>query len=396
MVNTEYFWTHVHSQDRLTPRGAVVKAPRIARILGWKDGPVFPDERRRRRAGRCPPRGCGPRPTAAPRRPRRARLHRRPRARGVPARLVHAQPAVAARGGELGGRRRRAVPVADLSVAHVAGDRRRVRPATASPRTRCSIPATGSRQWIMDAARIQAPALWELARAGGADHGVLLLAGDRGSGHRFPHSGRTGRGHSGPGRGDGGARGLRAVPGPTEYARRDTFMTAAAAHVIRTQRPNLRPHPSRPGRRGAAHRRPRVGRRAPGLCRHRRHLGELMRAADEAGIRARTAFVVTGDHGFYRVHSALQPNVILRQAGLLATAARRPHRDAGRRRPIAPPSACVTPRTQPSPGASRGCSRSWPPAGTAACSASFAARSSMRWAPTPRRCCSWSRWRATW
>lgn len=49
------------------------------------------------------------------------------------------------------------------------------------------------------------------------------------------------------------------------------------------------------------------------------HLGEVLRAAEEAGIRPRTAFVVTGDHGFYRVHSALQPNVVLRRAGLLRT-----------------------------------------------------------------------------
>ena len=49
------------------------------------------------------------------------------------------------------------------------------------------------------------------------------------------------------------------------------------------------------------------------------HIGEIVRAAEEAGIRPRTAFVVTGDHGFYRVHSAMQPNVVLKRAGLLET-----------------------------------------------------------------------------
>ncbi len=42
-----------------------------------------------------------------------------------------------------------------------------------------------------------------------------------------------------------------------------------------------------------------------------------MRAVDEAGLRARTAFIVTGDHGFSRVHALIQPNVILREGGWL-------------------------------------------------------------------------------
>src|SRR5690606_40297917 len=49
------------------------------------------------------------------------------------------------------------------------------------------------------------------------------------------------------------------------------------------------------------------------------HVGAIVRAADEAGIRARTTFLISGDHGFSRVHSVIQPNVILRDAGFLTT-----------------------------------------------------------------------------
>jgi len=44
---------------------------------------------------------------------------------------------------------------------------------------------------------------------------------------------------------------------------------------------------------------------------------ELVEAATRAGILERTAFVVTGDHGFVDIHSRLAPNVWLAEAGLL-------------------------------------------------------------------------------
>ncbi len=47
-----------------------------------------------------------------------------------------------------------------------------------------------------------------------------------------------------------------------------------------------------------------------------RALARLVEAAERAGIRERTAFVVTGDHGFADVHSKLAPNVWLVAAGL--------------------------------------------------------------------------------
>jgi predicted AlkP superfamily pyrophosphatase or phosphodiesterase len=46
-------------------------------------------------------------------------------------------------------------------------------------------------------------------------------------------------------------------------------------------------------------------------------VGEMIDAARRAGIADRTVFVVTGDHGFFDVHSTLAPNVWLAETGLL-------------------------------------------------------------------------------
>jgi predicted AlkP superfamily pyrophosphatase or phosphodiesterase len=99
--------------------------------------------------------------------------------------------------------------------------------------------------------------------------------------------------------------------------RRDVFDATAAAHILRTHRPNLlllhlvhtdyAQHASGPRSLEARDAYARVDAR----------IGELVAAVDAAGIRERTAFVITGDHGFHRVHSEMRPNVVLRQAGLL-------------------------------------------------------------------------------
>jgi len=53
-------------------------------------------------------------------------------------------------------------------------------------------------------------------------------------------------------------------------------------------------------------------------------VGELLDAARRAGIADSTTFVITGDHGFFDVHSTLAPNVWLAEAGLME-----PQRDRG-------------------------------------------------------------------
>lgn len=51
-----------------------------------------------------------------------------------------------------------------------------------------------------------------------------------------------------------------------------------------------------------------------------RAIGQIREAAERAGILERTAFVVTGDHGFGGIHTWLAPNVWLARAGLRDTA----------------------------------------------------------------------------
>jgi predicted AlkP superfamily pyrophosphatase or phosphodiesterase len=103
---------------------------------------------------------------------------------------------------------------------------------------------------------------------------------------------------------------------------RDRFTAAVAAHIIRAERPNLlmvhlmetdtAQHADGPGSPAAR----------DAIQHIDAHIGALVRAVDDAGIRARTAIIVTGDHGFSRVHALVQPNVILREGGWLTTDAR--------------------------------------------------------------------------
>ena len=50
-----------------------------------------------------------------------------------------------------------------------------------------------------------------------------------------------------------------------------------------------------------------------------RAIGAIREAADRAGILDRTAFVITGDHGFVDLHTQVMPNVWLADAGLHGT-----------------------------------------------------------------------------
>jgi predicted AlkP superfamily pyrophosphatase or phosphodiesterase len=47
-----------------------------------------------------------------------------------------------------------------------------------------------------------------------------------------------------------------------------------------------------------------------------RGIKAIMEAVEKAGIKDKTTFIVTGDHGFVDIHSSIAPNILLAQAGL--------------------------------------------------------------------------------
>ena len=113
--------------------------------------------------------------------------------------------------------------------------------------------------------------------------------------------------------------GIDIVNRQSDPVERDRFNTAAAIYILRQYKPNLMLlHLSHTD--SAQHD---YGKHAPQVLNAFRstdaHLGEILAVIEKIGIRATTTIVVTGDHGFYQIHSALQPNVVLRQAGLLQT-----------------------------------------------------------------------------
>jgi predicted AlkP superfamily pyrophosphatase or phosphodiesterase len=194
-------------------------------------------------------------------------------------------------------------------------------------------PEGGSAQWYREAAALKARTLWEVAAASGQRTAALswpVTVGAR-IDVLIPESqaltGKTWldtmRGMSTPGLVDAvlAQMGGFGETDNQDIAKRDRFFAAATVHAIRTHKPNvLMLHLVQTD--AAQHR---FGRHSPeakaAFTAVDGHMGEIVRAVEEAGLRARTAFVVTGDHGFYRVHSALQPNVVLRKAGLIQTAA---------------------------------------------------------------------------
>ncbi len=51
-----------------------------------------------------------------------------------------------------------------------------------------------------------------------------------------------------------------------------------------------------------------------------RLVGEMVRTVDASGVRDRTTFIITTDHGFKKVMTHVYPNVMLKRAGLLQSA----------------------------------------------------------------------------
>lgn len=196
-------------------------------------------------------------------------------------------------------------------------------------------PPRGSTAWFYDNAAMRVPAIWDLARQHGLKTAGVswpVTVGARVD-VLYPESNQAppdstwlarARGDSTPGLVDEvvqslGGFGENANRDPIQ---RDRFAAAMAGHVIRTTKPNLvmihlmetdsAQHADGPGSAAAI----------AAIERIDAHIGAIVNAAEDAGIRPRTAFVVTGDHGFSRVHTLIQPNVILKEGGWLSTDAR--------------------------------------------------------------------------
>jgi predicted AlkP superfamily pyrophosphatase or phosphodiesterase len=193
-------------------------------------------------------------------------------------------------------------------------------------------PPGGSTAWYFENEVMKAPALWDVARRHGLTSGGVSWPVSVGAAMDvlYPESNQAprdtswlalARRESTPGLIDAVVKDLGGFGEHDNRhpAERDRFAAAVATRIIRTARPNLvvvhfmetdaAQHAHGPGSPEAR----------AALERIDAHVGAIVRATEEAGIRGRTSFVVTGDHGFYRVHSVLQPNVVLRDAGLLQT-----------------------------------------------------------------------------
>jgi predicted AlkP superfamily pyrophosphatase or phosphodiesterase len=113
---------------------------------------------------------------------------------------------------------------------------------------------------------------------------------------------------------------LTAAALDSDYLAREDRIAGIAAHLLATHRPALLAvhligtdhFQHEQGRDGP------MVRRAVGAV--DRALGRLVDAAAQAGILERTAFVVTGDHGFVDIHTRISPNVWLAEAGMTGTA----------------------------------------------------------------------------
>lgn len=194
-------------------------------------------------------------------------------------------------------------------------------------------PASAEARWFAKAGDVQAPTLWDAVRQAGLTSAAVSWPVTSGApidwnlpetfSYQTPEDRR-------------GAISAEATPpGLFEEVQRNATGTLSArdvyykypaidrnnaralAYVIKTYKPNLAAihivyadyaqHTH--GRDGEAVRRAVAG--------ADQAVGVILDAVEEAGLASDTAVIVTGDHGFVDTHTALAPNVWLREAGLL-------------------------------------------------------------------------------
>ncbi len=107
-------------------------------------------------------------------------------------------------------------------------------------------------------------------------------------------------------------------PGPSRKSAvfLDAMWTRAAIHILETYRPNLLLYHTL--NTDSTHHQygPRTQAGFSALEYADRLVGDVIAAVDRSGIREKTTIIVTTDHGFKHVAHFVQPNVVLKEAGL--------------------------------------------------------------------------------
>ena len=205
-----------------------------------------------------------------------------------------------------------------------------VRPATHGIVQNTKFDPSGAGGWFFESSAIKVPALWDAAREAGLKTAAISWPVSVGApvDYLLPETNQAPRDstwldlmrrQSTPGLVDAVVERLGGFEpnANRDYTQRDRFSTAAAAVILEKYRPNLLLIHLVEGD-GAQHQHgPNSPEAIAAMARIDAAIGSIVGALETAGIADRTAVIVTGDHGFYRVHSAFQPNVVLREAGLI-------------------------------------------------------------------------------
>lgn len=191
---------------------------------------------------------------------------------------------------------------------------------------------SGGGSWFFEAATLKVPTLWDAARAAGLTTAGVSWPVTVGASidYLLPETNQAPqqttwldlmRQQSTPGLVDAVVERLGGFEpnANRDYKERDRFSTAAAAVIIERYRPNLLLVHLVESDTAQHQHGPNSPEAIDALARVDASVGAIVRSLETAGIARDTAIVITGDHGFYRVHSAFQPNVALREAGLIKT-----------------------------------------------------------------------------